>query len=709
MADEVQDNFGKIYTLAVVAGIKRDGTQFESSEFTDGVWCRFQRGRPKKMGGYRALFRTQAGIGRGMISSPQNGVNYIFIGYSSGIQIFTSGTTLGAGAGPYDAIVLVGYSPVPLVSNTTNQFVVVGDKTAIYPVGTKVCFTQDIAPPTYTVTAVSFDSGSTQTTVTFSPSLSTPTTYAQVYIANNAFLPNPNYTWQFDIQYSPTGGKLNVIASPGANLQNIDSGRPTQLLIGPITPNANSQWEFQGLSDSAGQNPTYKPIEVDGGVVCLYPFIFAYGSNGLIINNNVDISNYATQSQFDWNGPFANAVNMSASKIIRGLPMRGGTNAPSGLFWATDSLIRVSFTGQAPLYWRYDIVGGQISIISSNAVVEMGGVHYWMGVDRFYQYNGNVSVLPNDKNVNWLFDNLNFLQRQKVWATKVPRYNEIWFFYPRGTATECTDAIIYNVKDSIWYDAGQAIGAQRSTGYTTEIFPSPVWCDWNYEADFSLPATVIATPSGQPAPTANQFYVAGDATQLFSPGDYLSTTNVVENNFVATNKVTTSIYTYVEDTAQGYTLVTCVSNFNPNLQVGQFVYFVDGGYTVWEHEFGVNRTSQTSETAIYSSITTSDISWIGGDPTVDKLVSVNRRMHIRRFEPDFLQTGPMDMLVIGRKFPSSEETETSGPYTFVPGQGKIDMRVEHRLIQLQFISNTINGNFELGRNLVTAEFGDERP
>jgi hypothetical protein len=200
---------------------------------------------------------------------------------------------------------------------------------------------------------------------------------------------------------------------------------------------------------------------VSGGACVLYPFLFVYGNNGFIANNNVDPT-YGSQTLDDWNGPLANRVNMSAGKIVKGMPVRGGTNSPSGLFWATDSLIRVSFTGDPNQYWKYDILSSQTSIMSSNAVVEMDGLYYWMGVDRFYAYNGTVNVLPNDKNVNWLFDNLNYTQRQKVWATKVPRYNEIWFFYPRGQATECTDAIIFNTKDKLWYDAGQAVGSRRS-------------------------------------------------------------------------------------------------------------------------------------------------------------------------------------------------------------------------------------------------------
>ena len=250
-----------------------------------------------------------------------------------------------------------------------------------------------------------------------------------------------------------------------------------------------------------------------------------------------------------------------SSKVVKGMTMRGGTNSPSGLFWATDSLIRVSFTGQSPLYWRYDIVSSQISTMSSSCFVEMEGVFFWLGVDRFYQYNGQVSVLANDKNVNWLFDNINYEQRQKVWATKIPRYNEIWFFYPRGTATECTDAIIYNTKDKLWYDAGSAEGARRSCGYTTEIFPTPIWADWQYEPIFHTHQFIIEHPASLSAPAANQFYVDGDQTPLLSPGDYVAFSDIITDpNY----KITTSQHIYNTTIGTpGVTLVTCSENFNP--------------------------------------------------------------------------------------------------------------------------------------------------
>ena len=704
-----QEQYNLVYTLGVQPGIKRDGTNFESREYQDGVWCRFQRGTPKKMGGYREIFGTFTGIPRGMIVSPYNGVNYIFTGNSTGLDVFITGNTIGVGSGPYIANILPGYSQFALSANTTGDFTITStgtpivDYTSVFPVGTKVIFDQTNPPVYFTVTGSSFSTP--DTTVTVAETITG--TVTDVWLANTVFQPDARNLWQFDLQYSPAGGALKVLAHPGLNLINIDNAEETQVLVGDILPVTAGVWNFYGLSDSTGQNPTYKPISVNGGVCVLYPYIFVYGDNGYLANNHVETA-YGTQTLTDWNGATANQINMSSSKIVKGIPVRGGTNSPSGLFWATDSLIRVSFIGTAPLYWRYDIISSQISTMSSSCFVEMDGVYYWLGVDRFYQYNGVVSVLPNDKNVNWLFDNINFIQRQKVWATKVPRYNEIWFFYPRGSATEVTDAIIYNVKDKIWYDAGQAEGARRSCGYTTEIFPTPIWAGWDYSVTYSSPFTLIETPTGEPAPAANQFYLDGDATPSFSPGDHFSFSNA-SNPAVPVYTVITSeliIDSFVP--APGVTLVTADRDFSPAAEPGDVVYYMEGGYPIWQQEYGYNKVTLSSEIAITSSFTTCDISWVGGTPSQDATSGPNRRMHLRRVEPDFVQSGQMFMEIDGRKF-ARGPIENSGPFYFDPDTGKIDLRVEHREITLTFTSNDINGNYEMGRLLITAEYGDERP
>jgi hypothetical protein len=711
MADDANlAQYNYIYTLAIKPGIKRDGTVFESEEFTDGVWCRFQRERARKIGGYRKLFSSFNGIYRGLIAVPYNGVNYVFAGDAFELDVFTTNTTFGTGIGPFAAQIFPGTVFANIVAGTvaSPSFQIKGDATASFAPGNTVILDQE-TPVNYTILTSTFATPNTTVTLT-SGFAGTPT---KVWLNNEAvFTPDLatgpfTNDWQFDALFNPTTTQLNLLAHPGKNLTNIDNGVVSQVLIGNVAPASGNTWSFTGLSDSEGQNPTYKPISISGGVCVLYPFIFVYGTAGFIANNNVS-STYIDRTLYDWNGPLANQTNVSSSKIVKGMTMRGGTNAPSGLFWATDSLIRVSFTpANAPIYWSYDIVSSQISIMSSSGVVEMDGIYFWMGVDRFYLYNGGVKVLPNDKNVNYLFDNINYAQRQKVWATKIPRYNEIWFFYPRGTSTECNDAIIYNTKDQIWYDAGMAEGAQRSCGYTTEIFPTPIWADWNTNVVFTPPNIIIDTPTGLPPYADNQFYIAGNQTNKFSPGDYVSFSNVPGDTvYLVTNSV--NIFNTTIGTP-GVTLVTCSTAFLNTITIGSVVYVANGGYTLWQHEFGTNRVDDSGEFAIYSSVTTGDISWIGGTPSGDNLQGINRRMHIRRLEPNFLQAGQMALTILGKKFAGSAATEDSGPYYFNQDTGKIDLRVEHRLIRLKFTSNELNGNYEMGRNILTAEYGDERP
>jgi len=74
-------------------GIRRDGTLYDGQEYNDGLWTRFYRGRPKKMGGYRAVTSTLPEIVRGMNSYTADAVNYIALGGQSTLtQIRTDST-----------------------------------------------------------------------------------------------------------------------------------------------------------------------------------------------------------------------------------------------------------------------------------------------------------------------------------------------------------------------------------------------------------------------------------------------------------------------------------------------------------------------------------------------------------------------------------------------------------------------------------------
>ena len=68
----------KVFALDTKPGIQRDGTLFDKEFYVDGRWVRFQRNRPRKMGGYRQITPALAGPSRGVFVVVKNTFNNIY-------------------------------------------------------------------------------------------------------------------------------------------------------------------------------------------------------------------------------------------------------------------------------------------------------------------------------------------------------------------------------------------------------------------------------------------------------------------------------------------------------------------------------------------------------------------------------------------------------------------------------------------------------
>jgi hypothetical protein len=730
----------KVFALDTKPGIQRDGTLFDKLFYNDGRWVRFQRGRPRKILGYRVISKQLSGPSRGVWVNSANGFTSVFSGYSDGIQVLEIDEN-GQGAGVQD-------------------------------------FT----------------------------------------LAN--FTPSDLNLWQFDGFYNVTGGVNSILAHPSQDLQAIDQTTNTPVLIGDISGTSMSQIgvftdsvttvsatatltlaaanpligagqtitgsgiptgttvvSVSGTTVTISQNATASAtvtatfnnnVSVSGGVVTLHPYIFVYGNAGLI-------KNCAAGDPNDWVSADANEVNVATGKIVQALPVRGGSNAPSGLFWSVDSLVRVSYiggTGSPPQYWRYDIISSQTSILSSQCAIEYDGIYYWVGVDRFMLYNGTVKEIPNDMNQNYFFDNLNYSQRQKVWVTKVPRYGEIWWFYPRGNATECTDAIIFNVREQTWYDAGEALGARRSAGYFSQVFSYPIATGWEtlpetvvYSGPFALvngseflyldtynpdlEDRLVVTGTGIPTNTTVVALTSSNIKTLgaitggsgYLDGSYTDVPLTGGMGFLATADITVTggAVTAVTIVARGagYTVGDALSADDADLGGGggagfsipvtaiyaqavemsqaatatatntlTFTYPPDR-IQMWQHEIGVDAVDGQNVTAVESYFETNDLGWVSGGPSQPAMEGVNRWLRVERVEPDFLLSGEMELIVTGRPYAQSQDY-ASDPYVFDVNTNKIDMKEQRRELRLKFRSNVEGGNYQTGRVIVSADIGDVR-
>ena len=276
-------------------------------------------------------------------------------------------------------------------------------------------------------------------------------------ITPSGFAANANNLWQLDTFFNQNGGnKVDIIAHAAQNLSAIDSSIAAPVYYGDV----NAVAPLLPAYNDAG---TPAIFTIDGGIVSMQPYLIAYGTGGLVAWSAV-----GNPSLF----PLANAANVCATKIVKGIPIRGGSSSPSCLLWSLDSVIQMSFVGGTAI-WNFNTISDQSSIMSSSCVVEMDGIYYWAGIDRFLVYNGALRPLPNQLNSDFFFTTMNYAQRQKAFGFKVPRWNEIWWCFPSGTATECNHAVIYNTVEQTWYDTALPSDG-RSAAYFAQTFSSPI-------------------------------------------------------------------------------------------------------------------------------------------------------------------------------------------------------------------------------------------
>jgi hypothetical protein len=742
----------KVFALDTKPGIQRDGTVFDKDFYNDGRWVRFQRGRPRKVGGYQQITAGISGPSRGIYVNPQQSFNNVFNGHSKGLQVVPiDNNGVGSGvtdmtlsnftasdnnlwqfdtfydvSGSGDNLLLAhpGQS-LSLIDNNVNTPVLGGNITGTslsaigvftdsmflnstttaylsiqdtqigagqsisgtgIPSGTTVVST-NLRVPVLNAVAVTGTAGQCSCTSTTglyigqTVAVSGTLTGTATGITSGVtyYIIATNYATTFTLSASSGGAAITTTAGTTTGLV-FTAGQIQDVVISAAATTS-------GASTITFDNN----VSVSGGVVSLHPYVFVYGNNGLIRNCSAGNTN-------DWVSADANEVSVATGKIVQGLPVRGGSNAPSGLFWSLDSLIRVSFIGGAgtpPQFWRYDLISSQSSILSSQSVIEYDGIYYWCGVDRFLLYNGVVKEIPNSMNQNYFFDNLNYAQREKVWVSKVPRFGEIWWFYPRGNATECTDAIIYNVRENTWYDAGEALGARRSAGYFSQVFNHPTWASWETNAVGGVNAITLTA--------GGTLYTNGTYTnQALTGGSGTGATATI----VVAGGIVTSVTIFTK--GKNYVVGDALSASLPVgsglvITVNQVVDFV----SLWQHEIGTDAVQNTTVLAIESFFETNDLGWVSGGPSQPSPIGENKWIHLERLEPDFLQEGEMQLFVTGRPFAQSED-KTTGPYVFEPDTNKIDLREQRRELRLKFVSNVAGGNYQVGKILIDADTGDVR-
>jgi hypothetical protein len=192
-------------------------------------------------------------------------------------------------------------------------------------------------------------------------------------------------------------------------------------------------------------------------------FVFALGCNdyGSAIQNPMLIRWSDQENIIEWT---PDATNQAGSiQLSHGSNIVTAVQTRQEIVIFTDSTVySLQYLGP-PVIWGSQLLGDNISIMGQNSAVVASGVIYWMGVDKFYMYDGRVQTLNCDLR-KFVFSDINLGQVQQIFSGTSEGFNEVWWFYCSINSTTIDKYVVYNYLERVWYYGTMARTAWLDSG-----------------------------------------------------------------------------------------------------------------------------------------------------------------------------------------------------------------------------------------------------
>ena len=192
-------------------------------------------------------------------------------------------------------------------------------------------------------------------------------------------------------------------------------------------------------------------------------FTFAFGCNdyGSTVQDPMLVRWSDQEDPANWSPAITNqagSIRLShGSKIISAIQTRQEI-----VVFTDASVYSLQYLG-APYVWGSQLLGDNISIMGPNATALASGVVYWMGIDKFYMYDGGVKTLNCDLR-KYVYQDINLNQNYQVFGSTNEGFNEVWWFYCSANSTTIDKYVVYNYLENVWYYGTMARTAWLDSG-----------------------------------------------------------------------------------------------------------------------------------------------------------------------------------------------------------------------------------------------------
>jgi len=136
------------------------------------------------------------------------------------------------------------------------------------------------------------------------------------------------------------------------------------------------------------------------------------------------------------------------------------------LVFTDVSLHAMQYLGP-PFTFGINQISENTTIMGPNAAKAVDDAVYWMGLEEFYVYTGQVQKLPCSVKA-YVFNDFNDGQAEKVFAALNSSFNEITWFYPSAASDNIDRYVTFNYAEQVWTVGTMARSAWLDRGINTQ-------------------------------------------------------------------------------------------------------------------------------------------------------------------------------------------------------------------------------------------------
>jgi len=198
-------------------------------------------------------------------------------------------------------------------------------------------------------------------------------------------------------------------------------------------------------------------------------------------------------NQEDINTFTESATNTAGGqRLSDGNRIQTAVRARGQILILTDtSLHGMQYVGP-PYTFGFQQLGTNCGALGTHAAIEVNGLAFWMGNEAFYLFDGTVKKLPCTLQ-DYVFDDINLVQGEKVFAALNSDFNEVTWFYCSFTSDYIDRCVTFNYIEGVWSEGSLARTCWQDVG----SFEKPVAAEYLPESTQNTISTIYGLTAGR--------------------------------------------------------------------------------------------------------------------------------------------------------------------------------------------------------------------